>query len=191
MIATDAMDTPQTVIAQTKKWITDVVVGCNFCPFAAREVKRDSIAYLVVERGDHKKGLEALAASFARMDEDEGLETMLIIFPDAFGSFDAYLQLVELSEKFLGKQDYEGIYQLATFHPLYLFAGAAKNDPANYTNRSPYPMLHLLREESLTAAIDRYPDTGTIPEKNIAYAQQQGLAAMEALRQACMKVSGE
>jgi hypothetical protein len=185
------MDTPQTVIAQTKKWIIDVVVGCNFCPFAAREVKRDSIGYVVVENGDNKKGLEALASCFSKMDEDEALETMLIIFPHAFVSFDAYLQLVALSEKFLEKQGYEGVYQLATFHPLYLFAGAAKNDPANYTNRSPYPMLHLLREESLTAAIDRYPDTSTIPEKNIAFAQQKGLAAMEALRQACLKVSEE
>ena len=166
-----------------------MVIGCNFCPFAAREVKRDTIGYVVVERGDPKNGLEALATAFASLDEDEGIETMLIIFPDAFVSFDAYLQLVELSEKFLEKQGYEGIYQLATFHPLYLFAGAGKNDPANYTNRSPYPMLHLLREESLTAAIDRYPDTNTIPEKNIEYAQQKGLAAMEALRKASMKVS--
>ena len=93
---------------------------------------------------------------------------------------------MELSEKLLKKEGYEGIYQLATFHPLYLFAGSAANDPANYTNRSPYAMLHLLREESLTAAIDRYPDTTRIPEKNIAYAQQKGLAAMKALREACM-----
>ena len=181
------MLSPETVIAQTKKWITDVVVGCNFCPFAAREVNRESIYYEVVEDGHLKTVLETLARAFTRMDSEAGVETLFLIMPHSFASFDAYLQLVEVSEKLLEKSGYEGVYQIASFHPEYLFAGAAKSDPANYTNRSPHPMLQLLREESLTAAIDRYPDTATIPEHNIAFARKKGLKQMQELREGCMK----
>jgi len=178
---------PQTVIAHTKNWIVDVVVGCNLCPFAGREVQRNSIYYEVVESGTLKKGLENLARVFAKMDDDANIETALLIFPDSFALFNDYLQLVEVSEKLLKTEGYEGIYQVASFHPLYLFAGASENDPANYTNRSPYPMLHLLREESVTNAIEWYGDTEKIPEQNITFAQQKGLAQMKLLRLACMK----
>ncbi len=181
------MNAKDIVVAQTRKWIIDVVVGLNFCPFAAREVKKESIYYEVIESGTLKKGLEALAHSVLKMDSDTAIETLLIIFPDAFVFFDDYLNLVDVAEKFLKREKYEGVYQIASFHPEYLFAGAAKNDPANYTNRSPYPMLQLLRETSLTKAIDRYPDTLKIPEHNIALAQQKGLKYMQVLREACMK----
>ncbi len=181
------MVSAETVIEQTKKWIIDVVVGCNFCPFAAREVRRDSIEYVVVENATTKSGLEALARAFNSMDTDESVETLLLIFPSAFAGFDAYLRLIDLAEQLLAKQGYEGVYQLASFHPLYQFAGAPADDPANYTNRSPHPVLQVLREQSLTTTIDNYPDTASIPRHNISYARKQGLAAMKALREACMQ----
>jgi len=176
-----------TVIEQTKKWIIDVVVGCNFCPFAAREVGRDSIAYVVVDNGTNESGLEALARAFGSMDTNESVETLLLIFPSAFAGFDAYLRLIHLAEQLLAKQGYEGMYQLASFHPLYRFAGAPADDPANYTNRSPHPVLQVLREDSVTKAIDGYPNTASIPRHNISYARKQGLATMKALREACMQ----
>jgi hypothetical protein len=85
------------------------------------------------------------------------------------------------------KSGYEGIYQVASFHPAYLFAGSSMNDAANYTNRSPYPMLHILREESVSRAIESYPDTHKISEKNTAFARGKGLAYMQSLRNACME----
>ena len=86
-----------------------------------------------------------------------------------------------LFRSFLAKESYEGIYQLASFHPQYLFAGSNDNDPANYTNRSPYPMLHILREESLSKAIDSYPNVDDIPQNNIDFANAKGLYFMKNL----------
>ncbi len=176
----------QTIIEQTKKWIINVVVGCNFCPFAAREVKRNSIYYEVIENGNLKSVLEELSNAFKEIEADEKIETMLLILPGSFISFSSYLQLAKASEKLVKKQGYEGVYQIASFHPGYLFEGSTADDPANYTNRSPYPMLQILREESLSRAIDSHPDTLKIPENNIAYARQKGLAQMELLKDACM-----
>ena len=180
------MITDETIIAQTIKWITDVVVGCNFCPFAARELKRGSIHYEVIKSKERKAVLEALAQAFYRLDENKKAETILLILSEGFNSFSDYLQLVALAESLLKKEGYEGIYQVASFHPEYLFANAVADDPANYTNRSPWPMLHLLREESLSQAIDNYPGTENIPQNNIDFAKAKGLAYMLLLRQACM-----
>jgi uncharacterized protein len=102
-------------------------------------------------------------------------------------SFDEYLGLVELAESFLEKQDKEGIYQIASFHPTYIFEGSSEDDPSNYTNRSPYPMLHLLREESVSRAIDSFPGTEKIPQRNIQYARQKGLIYMRSLWESAFK----
>lgn len=171
------------IIAQTKKWIVEVVIGCNFCPFAAREIQRGTVHYKVLDKATLQSTLQALSEAFMKMDDTT--ETLLLILPDAFSHFDSYLDLVDASEKLLKKSGYEGIYQIASFHPEYLFAGSDENDPANYTNRSPYPMLQILREESLTRAIDSHPDTLKIPEMNIAFAKAKGLACMQLMREAC------
>jgi hypothetical protein len=120
-----------------------------------------------------------------RLDEDKFIETSLLIFPDAFADFEAYLNLVEMVEELLEDQDYEGIYQVASFHPDYRFSDASEDDPANFTNRSVYPMLHLLREDSLDKAIDSHPDVESIPERNVAFAREKGLAYMKLLRDSC------
>jgi uncharacterized protein len=176
------------IIAQTKKWIIDVVVGCNFCPFAVREVKKESIVFEVIE-GNSAVVLKALSTAFTTMDAQAEIETMFLILPQNFSRFTDYLKLVDTAEASLKKQGYEGIYQVASFHPSYLFAGSSLNDAANYTNRSPYPMLHILREESVSRAIDSYPDTQKIPEKNMAFAREKGLAYMQRLRAACLEIT--
>ncbi|MBC7827501.1 MAG: DUF1415 domain-containing protein [Chitinophagaceae bacterium] len=179
------MSPNEIIIAQTKKWIRDVIVGCHFCPFAARELKAGTIHYEVTLQAGMQTALESLASSFNKLDADETIETIFIIFPDTFKAFDEYLNLLEVSESLLKRQDYEGIYQIASFHPDYLFAGSAESDPANYTNRSPYPMLHLLREETVSRAIDGFPGTEKIPQSNIKYARQKGLLYMKSLRDSC------
>jgi hypothetical protein len=181
------METDEVIIAQTKKWIQEVVVGCNFCPFAARELKRGSIHYQVLRRADLKTTLEALALEFQRLDTDENIETTLLILPDDFSDFKKYLDLAELADDLVAELDKEGIYQVASFHPAYLFAGSKQDDPANYTNRSVYPMLHILREASLTAALKQFPDPEKIPRNNISFARKQGLEYMKVLRESCMK----
>ncbi len=182
--------TSSTVIAQTSQWINSVVIGCNFCPFAAKAMLRKSIRYVVLSDATLKSALSAVEEELRYLDESPDIETTLLIFPGQFPDFIDYLDLVEMAEDLSIELDYEGIYQLASFHPAYCFAGATDDDPANYTNRSPYPMLHLLREDSITKAVRHFMDPEGIPERNIAFAQEKGLAYMELLRLACLEVVG-
>ena len=165
-----------------------MVIGCNFCPFAAKAVLRKSIRYVVLPETTLESSLESLVAELQYLDRTEDIETTLIIFPNQFADFEEYLDLVDLAEALSEEQGYEGVYQIASFHPDYCFADSDENDPANYTNRSPYPMLHVLREDSVTKAVDHYIDPEGIPERNIAIAREKGLAAMKLLRAACMDV---
>jgi len=178
--------TALSVIEQTKRWITDVVIACNFCPFAAREVKRNSVHYQVEMATDLNTCLQTFLQECRRLDEQPAVETVLLIFPHAFPLFARYLELVDKAERLLKKQGYEGVYQVATFHPDYRFAQASADDAANYTNRSPYPMLHLLREESIEQALQHYADPEKIPERNMRFAREKGTTYMKMLRDNCL-----
>ena len=169
------------IVTKTKSWITNVVVACNFCPFAAREIKRGSIHYEVINNATTKTVLEATLKMFLLLNNNEQIETSILILPDHFSEFNDYLDLVEKAENLLTKNNYEGIYQIASFHPKYMFADSDENDPSNYTNRSPYPMLHFLREESVTKAIAGYTDIENVPKRNIAFTKEKGLAYMQQL----------
>lgn len=179
--------TEATIIAQTVAWIKSVVIGCHFCPFAAGAMSRKSIRYVVLSDATSESALKTLIFEMKKMEQEDEIETTLIILPFRFDDFRKYLDLVSKAEISVTKQQYEGIYQIASFHPEYCFAGTDNNDPANYTNRSIFPMLHILREESITRAIEQYPGTENIPEQNIAFARQKGLVYMQLLRAACME----
>ena len=181
--------TDSTIITQTTQWINSVVIGCNFCPFAAKAVLRKSIRYVVLPEATLESSLEAVMAELRYLDRTEDIETTLIIFPHHFADFEEYLDLADLAEDLSVEQGYEGVYQIASFHPDYCFAEADVDDPANYTNRSPYPMLHLLREDSVSKAVDHFIDPEGIPERNIAFAQEKGLKYMQMLRAACLEVA--
>ena len=176
--------TSEQIVDRTKKWIIDVVIGCNLCPFAANVVKQQAIFYKVEAGIDMDTCLTSFVHEMQRLDSDATIETSFLIFPNAFKKFDDYLQLVSLAEKLLKRKGYEGIYQVASFHPLYLFADSDENDPANYTNRSVYPMLHLLREESIDKALEHYKSPESIPVRNINFLREKGLAYMKMLRDA-------
>lgn len=173
-------------IEQTKKWILDVVIGCNFCPFAAKEFKKNSIKYTVQESKDIADCLSSLMKEVLILDEEKEIETTFLILPNGFNDFNEYLYLVSLVEKLIKKEKYEGIYQVASFHPNYCFQGAKNDDAANYTNRSIYPMLHILREDSIENVLEKYPNPESIPEKNIDFARERGVEYMKKLRDACL-----
>ena len=179
------MPTSQKIIEQTKKWIADVVVACHFCPFAAQVMKEEKIHYEVATDIAMESCLGAMLREFKRLDDDNTIETTFLIFPAAFAQFDDFLGLVALAEQRLKQKRYSGIYQLASFHPLYRFADSTENDAANYTNRSVYPMLHFLREASIDKALEHYKNPGNIPIANIALARGKGLDAMTKLRESC------
>ena len=179
------MITAEQVIEHTKKWITDVVIGCNFCPFAAQVIKRKTVFYRVEMASDAVVCLESFLQEVTRLDEDAAIETSFLIFPSNFNTFNSYLDMVSVAEKLLKQKGYNGIYQLASFHPQYKFVDAPDNDAANYTNRSIYPMLHLLRESSIDKALEHYDDPESIPDKNINFARKKGMVYMKMLRDSC------
>lgn len=172
-------------INATLAWLKTVIIEHAICPFAKRELDRRSIRFAVKHGTDIENALLELIDECVRLDNDDGIETTLLIYADAFADFDDYLDFLGLAEALLLEQGYESVYQLASFHPDYCFDSAAPDDAANYTNRSPYPMLHLLREASLELAINAYPQPETIPQRNIALTCALGLAKMQALLTAC------
>ncbi len=176
------------IIESTQKWIKDVVIDLNFCPFAAKALLKKSIHYSVIENAGIKTTLETLIKEMQHLDTNDSIETTFIILPDNFSDFEDYLDLLDTAQQLLEEEGYEGVYQLASFHPEYCFDGAEKDDAANYTNRSAYPMLHLLREESITKALSLYKHAELIPENNIKLAREKGLQYMQMLRIACLNI---
>ena len=174
------------IIDQTKRWITNVVIACNFCPFASKVVAEKKVHYRIEDSETLSICLEAFLQECERLDSNVQIETTLIILPKAFRDFESYLDFIALAEKLLVKHNYEGVYQIASFHPDYCFGDADENDPANYTNRSPYPMLHLLRESSIERALANYKHVDQIPVRNIQFAREKGEVYMKMLRDACL-----
>ncbi|MFT4665711.1 MAG: hypothetical protein ACI9XB_002668 [Gammaproteobacteria bacterium] len=171
----------QTIITESKSWVERVVIGCNFCPFAGKAFIENKIHFEVVHSEALNDQLESILLELQRLDSRDDLETTLILFPSQFLEFESYLDFVSLAEGLLVAHDYEGVYQIASFHPNYIFAGSDEDDPANFTNRSPYSMVHLLRESSVSKAVDLYPDVDAIPERNIDFARKKGLEGMKKL----------
>lgn len=171
--------------AATLLWLKSVIVEYSICPFAKRELDRGSIHFSVNRDSEIEQCLLHLIDECERLDTNPGIETTLLIYADAFAKFDDYLDFLEVAESLLIEQDYEGTYQLASFHPDYCFQGSNPDDAANYTNRSPYPMLHLLRESSIEQAVAAHADPANIPLHNIELTRKLGLAKMQALLSAC------
>ena len=179
--------TDENVIDQTIAWINNVVIGCNFCPFAAKAMLQKRIRYTILREPTDEIVLTTLAFELQFLEDNAEVETTLIILPEHFEDFETYLDLVDLSEELLVTLSYEGVYQLASFHPKYLFAESYEEDPANYTNRSIYPMIHILREDSVTRAIETHPDAGGIPQRNVDFANRKGLPYMKMLWESCLQ----
>ena len=173
--------------SHTKNWIETVVVGLNLCPFAQHEIKRNSIKYHVCSGQNIDTILNELHLEFICMNEEPSIETTLLIIENSFTNFYDFLDLTDAANQFLVENNFEGVYQLASFHPKYLFENSIESDPANYTNRSPYPMLHILRESSVEAALKNFKNPENIPAANISKLKKLGLAKMQALRNAAMK----
>lgn len=171
---------------QTDNWVKKVIMKYNICPFARREVERGSIRYHVVEQTKVKLVLKALLEECQYLDIHPAAETTLFILPRGFEGFYTFLNLVDLANGALIENQYEGVYQLATFHPDYCFDGEPQDDPANFTNRAPYPTLHIIRETSMELALASYTDPESIPERNIAFCQRKGSDFFVKLLAECM-----
>ena len=169
------LDTSLTAVKSlTQQWVEQVVVGLNLCPFAAPVVRQPSLMEYAVFDGE----LDQLPAYFlSQLDKlqsqpPEVLETALLIVPSHLADFHDYLAMLDTLEGLISEAGLQGVIQLASFHPQYQFAGLPADDITHWTNRSPYPTFHLLREASLEKAIAAFGDTEKIPERNMAFFEQ-------------------
>ncbi|WP_111412693.1 DUF1415 domain-containing protein [Billgrantia lactosivorans] len=166
--------------AATRAWVERFVVARDVCPFAGRELARDAIRFVEVAATSWEPALEALIDECRRLDATPAIETTLLVWRPGLEDFDDYLDFLAVAEALLVEQGYEGTYQLASFHPDYCFDGSEADDPGNFTNRSPWPMLHLLREAGLERALAHYPDPEAIPERNIEAMRRLGAEPLAA-----------
>lgn len=169
------------IIQQTKTWINRFVVNLNLCPFAKREMIRNTVRFQVSDAQAIHACLDDVLQECELLSQEECIETSFLIFPTQFVAFFDYLDFVDLATHFLKQHDYEGVFQLASFHPNYYFANSSPKDVTNYTNRSPYPMLHFLRETSLEKAIARFGDTEKIISQNLNQLRQLGQEGIDKL----------
>lgn len=170
-------------IADTRCWVERVVVRYNLCPFAHKPVKQQTIRY-VGTQSDNEDGLvdDLINELTLLRDADRtDTETTLLIAPNCLQSFDDYNQFLNVVDMLIEQFALQGIIQVASFHPDYQFADLDQDDVRNYTNRSPYPMFHLILEESVQKARLVYPDVEAIPENNMKLLLEMGL--LEARRQ--------
>ncbi|HHI4974549.1 TPA: DUF1415 domain-containing protein [Vibrio parahaemolyticus] len=167
-------ETPNTdinaITQQVDQWLNDVVIGLNLCPFAAKPQRNKQIKIFVSEATQEEALLEDVLLQLIELNttEPEKLETTLVVVPNMLQDFWDYNFCIDWVEALIKQQDWEGIFQVATFHPDYCFGGAEPEDDENLTNRSPYPIFHLIREESMEKVLKHYPDPESIPDTNIA-----------------------
>ncbi|MFW9713479.1 DUF1415 domain-containing protein [Vibrio parahaemolyticus] len=167
-------ETPNTdinaITQQVDQWLNDVVIGLNLCPFAAKPQRNKQIKIFVSEATQEEALLEDILLQLIELSttEPEKLETTLVVVPNMLQDFWDYNFCIDWVEALIKQQDWEGIFQVATFHPDYCFGGAEPEDDENLTNRSPYPIFHLIREESMEKVLKHYPDPESIPDTNIA-----------------------
>ncbi len=172
------------IVAVVRNWVDRFVVGMNLCPFAKTELTRNRFRFTVSAANSEDLLLAELQTELELLNNNRCIETTLLIHPSVLRDFDAYNQFLNYAEALIKQMALEGIYQIASFHPDYRFEGSAPTAAENYTNRSPYPMLHLLREESLERAIARYPDVEQIPRRNIELMRRLGETKLLKIRRA-------
>ena len=170
------MPMTENVIAHTRAWVDRAVIGLNLCPFAKAPQVKGQVRYAVTEAADPEALLACLIDELERLAQTQAacLETTLLIHPQVLTDFADYNDFLALAEGAVCALNLDGVVQVASFHPQYRFAGCAPDDVSNATNRSPYPTLHLIREESIDRAVAAFPEAETIFEANIATMQRLG-----------------
>ncbi len=181
----DIVNDEQVVLA-VRQWVEILVVGMNLCPFAKRELVKNRVRFVTTPATTAEQLLLVLQAELELLNADPAVETTLLIHPDVLQDFYDFNDFLHDADSLLLEMELEGIYQIASFHPDYQFGGTSPDDAENYTNRSPYPVLHLLREDSLERVIADYPNVDDIPQRNIELMNKLGRDRLQALLQLCL-----
>ncbi len=180
-------DDDSTLIAETRAWVDRAVIGLNLCPFAKAPQVKGQVRYVLSHAADPAALLADLIAELERLAEAPiaRIETTLLIHPDVLQDFADYNDFLEVADATVEELDLDGILQVASFHPQYQFDGTTPDDVTNATNRSPYPTLHLIREESIDRAVAAFPEAETIYETNQATLERLGAEGWAALQRQC------
>ncbi|NMG75505.1 DUF1415 domain-containing protein [Aromatoleum diolicum] len=171
------------VIAATRQWLEKAVIGLNLCPFAKSVYVKTQVRFVVSDAKHTDAFLEELdrELDFLAAADPQEVDTTLLIHPTLFSDFLDFNEIAGIAEEAVVEHELEGILQVASFHPRFQFEDSAEDDIANFTNRSPFPSLHLLREESIERAVAAYPEAESIYERNIETLQKLGHAGWKAL----------
>lgn len=171
-------------IAETRAWVRRAVIGLNLCPFARAVDAKDQIRYVFSDASDAETLLATLVVELQRLaDTDpEVVDTTMVIHPRVFADFEDFNDFLELADAAVEDLELDGVLQVASFHPRFQFADTEPDDITNATNRSPYPTLHLLREESVDRAVAAFPEAEAIFERNMATLEKLGPAGWSAVR---------
>jgi hypothetical protein len=166
----------ETIIDSTRLWVERAVIGLNLCPFAKAVQVKGQIRYVVTDATTEEELLAALIEELERLQEASPaqIETTLLIHPQVLQDFLAYNDFLEIADEAVDELELDGEIQVASFHPDYQFDGTGRDDMENFSNRSPFPTLHLLRESSVERAVEEYPDTDRIYERNIETLEKLG-----------------
>ena len=175
--------TAEEIVAATQEWLERAVIGLGLCPFAKAVHVKGQIRYAVSDARNSASLLDDLQRELHTLAEAPPAEvdTTLLIHPYVLNDFLDYNDFLETADELVEVEGLAGILQVASFHPRYQFAGTAADDITNYTNRSPYPILHILREASVDQAVAAFPDAGKIYEKNIETMERLGHDGWNAL----------
>ena len=178
---------PDIVLRETQAWLTRAVIGLNLCPFAKAVHARNQVRYAVSEARDGDALLAELCAEMDRLvacDPDE-IDTTLLMHPQVLNDFLDFNDFLGAADEALAERGYEGILQIASFHPQFQFAGTDADDVSNASNQSPYPTLHLLRETSVDRAVAAFPQAAAIYENNMRTLEALGAEGWAALQAQC------
>ncbi len=151
--------------AEVEAWVREVVVGLGLCPFAAAPMGSGGVRFLTSGADGDAEVLAELFVLMQEMHAEPSPSTMLLVIPGV--GWDAFLDLVGMAEGLIEVEGYEGVFQLASFHPDYVFADVDADDPANHTNRTPHPAIQILRVDEVGRAVDTFGDTDAIFERNV------------------------
>lgn len=177
------MDLSQTAVADTRRWLERAVIGLNLCPFAKAVLVKGQVHFAATLEEDAAGVLEAFTSELEALLALPASErdTTLLVVPRGLEDFLTFLDVVARAERIVRKRGLEGVVQVAHFHPRFTFAGTDEDDITNCTNRSPWPTLHLLREESLDRAVAAFPDAAAIYDVNMERLRALGQDGWDAL----------
>lgn len=174
---------PRDPIADTRLWLERAVIGLNLCPFAKAVHVKQQVRFVLSDASTSEALLEQLAEELLLLRDTpaEEIDTTLIVHPDVLQDFLDYNDFLDNADAAVEALELEGVLQVASFHPDYQFAGTAPGDIGNYSNRSPYPTLHLLREDSVARAVEVFPEADQIVDRNVETLEKLGLAGWNKL----------